>query len=87
MLNKKQNPVEWAVWMTMLSEAHEHLGDLIKELEGADEDFDIDFGVQLGHVYGHLNRAWNGRRNTKEIDDDTWEQYTKFPEDIILNFL
>jgi len=81
MLTKKENPAEWAAWM-ILTDAHKHLGALIKELEDADEDFEIEFGIDLGHLYGHLNRAWNGRNETNEIDDDTWKQHSKFPDDI-----
>ena len=84
MIDRKQYPVEGAVWMLMLQEAHEHLGNIIQELEEKEDGCDIDFGIPLGHVFGHLNRAWNGRNEVKEIDDSKWDEYSSFPKDITI---
>ena len=32
MINIKDNPLEWSQLMSELEDAHEHLGDLIKEM-------------------------------------------------------
>lgn len=49
--------------MHELGDAHEHLGNLIRDMT-TDE---VTFRIDLGHVYAHLNRAWNLRDKT-----DTW---------------
>jgi hypothetical protein len=50
MINIRDHPIGWAQMMFNLEDAHEHLGDLIKEME-TDPDFgDSELAVSLGHV-------------------------------------
>ena len=82
MINPKDNYVEWALLVTNLEEAHEHLGNLLSRLtptEGIDEE---DFAVQLGHVYAHLNRVWNGRNIARDWTDEEFVEFANFPSDI-----
>ncbi len=63
--------------------ARVHLQELIDQMS-ADELIDeIDFGIQLGHLYGHLNRCWNGRRLPGEAEDQWYsDENSSFPSDI-----
>lgn len=63
MIDPKRDPVAWAMLMYELEDAHEHLGNLIRDM-CADV---IDFRIQLARIYAHLNRAWNLRDK-----DDAW---------------
>ena len=65
MINKNSHPVGWALLLTELEDAQEHLADLIKELEEAGEMEDEEFAIHLGHVYAHLNRIWHARHEEK----------------------
>lgn len=63
MIDPQRDPLAWSMLMYELEDAHEHLGNLIREMK-ADE---VAFRIDLGHVYAHLNRAWNLRDK-----DDAW---------------
>jgi hypothetical protein len=39
MINCDDNPVQWALWIDELKEAHEHLGKLIEDLT-VEHDYD-----------------------------------------------
>ena len=83
MIDPKSDPVAWSSFMYELSDAHEHLGSLIAELEGGDCD-EVDLRVCLGHIYAHLNRAWY-RRDVKwpdVLDGARRELASAFPTDI-----
>jgi hypothetical protein len=51
MINKSVNPVEWAGLMYELEDAHEHLADLIADIEKDPEFDERDFQVQLAHIF------------------------------------
>ena len=60
MITKNGNEVAWDNLIHQLQDAHVHIGSLIEQ-RSVDECIDeIDLGIKLGHVYGHLNRCWNG---------------------------
>ena len=82
MINKKENPVSWALLLTELDEAREHLESLITEMNEAGAIEDSEFVVQLGHVYAHLNRAWHSRNQDGEITEEQWPVFSQFPKDI-----
>ena len=82
MINKKDNPVAWALLMYELTDAQEHLQKLVDRMS-TQEDFDeIDFRYSLAHIYSHLNRAWNGRDAVVEMSDEQWQAFSQFPKDI-----
>lgn len=61
MLDKRENPVAWALLGYELSDAQEHLAQLCQQMQ-EEPDFDeVNFRIGLAHVYAHLNRAWNRR--------------------------
>jgi hypothetical protein len=80
MIDKKDQPVEWAAFMYELTDALEHLQNLIKDIEQSQDYNDDDFRVDLGHVYAHLNRAW--RRSAGSLADSDWEAASQFPNDL-----
>ena len=82
MISNRQNPVEWAMLLTELDEAREHLESLIDSMNAADGYDDEDFAVELGHIFAHLNRAWNSRAHVGDIPDETSSRYTQFPTDL-----
>ncbi len=81
MLNSEDNPVAWAMLLYELTDAHEHLGDLIDKIEEYDE---AEYAIRLGHVFAHLNRAWHGRDHTAldTLSDAERIEHTKFPTDL-----
>jgi hypothetical protein len=86
MINKDvndKNYVSWAMMMYELSDAHEHLGELIQEMNREDSFDETDFRVQLGHVYAHLNRAWNGRNDTDAVNTEQREARSQMPVDLV----
>ena len=65
MIDPKRDPLAWSMLMYELEDAHEHLGDLIREMDACADE--VEFRIQLAHVHAHLNRAWNLRDK-----DDAW---------------
>lgn len=86
MIDRNSNPVAYALLLGGLEEARDHLISLTQEMGDASHTEEMAFCVQLAHIYGHLNRAWNGR-NSDEVGDAEWEKNSHFPNDIIVNFL
>jgi hypothetical protein len=82
MINNKDNPVAWALLVTELDEAREHLESLSNEMVKSGVIEDAEFAVHLGHVYAHLNRAWNSRSQPEEITEEQWTIYSQFPKDL-----
>lgn len=79
-------PVTRAMIGYNLSDAQEHLGELLQEMLDAPEFGEVEFGIGLAHVYAHLNRAWHQRNaREEEIDDPNnarWEEWSRFPTDL-----
>lgn len=82
MITNRSNPVEWALWLDELSDAHEHLGKLVNQLRRQGECSPEDFRIQLGHIYAHLNRAWHSRDHRGEVSEKDWNAYSEFPSDL-----
>lgn len=55
------DPVFWATFVHQLEDARVHLSQLIEDMCNRNQIDEIDLGIRLGHIYGHLNRTWNGR--------------------------
>lgn len=82
MINKKSAPVEWAGLMYELEDAHEHLTALISEMNATDDFDEADLRIQLGHVFSHLNRAWHRRDKAHDLDQEEWQEASRFPGDL-----
>ncbi|MDH5821970.1 hypothetical protein QFW77_03045 [Luteimonas sp. RD2P54] len=82
MINRETNPVGWALLLYELVDAHEHLGNLIKEISQDPDYSEGDLRVDLGHVYAHLNRAWFRRNIPEDFPETQWDTATKFPGDL-----
>ena len=84
MLTNAEHPVAWAMLMYELTDAHEHLGELIAQINAAGEIDEPDFAVFLGHVFAHLNRAWHGRNdpNLDQLSDEKFIEHNQFPTDL-----
>ena len=82
MINNKDNPVAWALLVTNLDEAREHLESLTNEMVKTGAIEDAEFAVQLGHIYAHLNRVWHSRSKPDEIEEKQWTIYSQFPRDL-----
>ncbi|WP_444886396.1 hypothetical protein [Microbulbifer sp. JMSA008] len=68
--------------MSELEDAHEHLGDLLKEM-GSKGSINIDgYSIDMAHINAHLNRAWNSREFKGEMSNSQWEKYGSFPSDL-----
>ena len=84
MINGKDNPVEWALMSYELEEVIEHLQHILDRIGSESEVDEIEFGFDMGHVYAHLNRIWNARKQTGEYSDAQRDEFSKFPIDIEL---
>lgn len=82
MINNKDNFVAWALLLTDLDEAREHLEVLINEMNQAGTIENSEFEVQLGHIYAHLNRVWHSRNQAGEITAEQWPIFSQFPKDL-----
>lgn len=82
MINRTDNPVGWAMLLSDLDDAHEHLGNLIKEIAADPEYGEPELRVDLGHVYAHLNRAWRRREITEDFTDSELVAAGAFPNDL-----
>lgn len=68
-----------------IKEARELLEEIENQLK--DENLsEIEFQTQLEHSYHHLNFAWNIRHSSteeyKEMSDDNFNNWSKFPKEI-----
>ncbi len=79
MINNQNNPVNWAMLLYELSDAHEDLGNIFNEMNDAGKIDEVDFRIRLGHIYSHLNAAWNSRNRESETTDKEYEGERQFP--------
>ena len=87
MINQKDNPVAWALLTDELQDAHEHLGNLIRAMEGYEdpETDEEDFRINLGHVYEHLNRAWHKRSDPDgQYYPEKWQAQSQWPASLAI---
>ncbi|WP_087024012.1 hypothetical protein [Thaumasiovibrio subtropicus] len=82
MISYKGNPVEWALLMGELEDAHEHLGELISKMVKEEKIEIEEYTVHIAHIYAHLNRAWNTRDIEDDVSEAQWEAVSAFPTDI-----
>jgi len=85
LIRENDDPVFWAAFLHQLEDARVHLAELIAEINETKQIDEVDLGIRLGHIYGHLNRAWNGRR-LGDADVSEWytDQNCKFPDDVTI---
>ncbi|AJQ94732.1 hypothetical protein [Gynuella sunshinyii] len=81
MINKKDNPVEWYVRLMELEEIKEHIESLVTQMSKDDAIDEEDFRVQLFHAMTHLNRLWNSRHYSGEINQELHDEFSKTPGD------
>ena len=82
MINRKEHPTGWHLLTSDLSDAQEHLGTLLKEMEEDPEFSEIEFRIGLGHVFAHLNRAWYRRNVPDDFPESDWDKASSFPADL-----
>jgi hypothetical protein len=82
MIKREDHPVAWAMLNYELADAHEHLGNLLKDLSEDSEYSEESFRVDLGHVYAHLNRAWYQHSIPRELSRSEWEAASEYPSDL-----
>ena len=82
MINQSDNCVAWALLLTGLDEAQEHLKALVDQMHSAGFIDEPEFATYLGHVYAHLNRAWHARNQEEDISEEQWPVFSQFPKDI-----
>lgn len=74
--------------LTDLKEALKELEQMIREIE-KDGDFDFDrYSVEMQHIYYHINKAWNLRKEDNETirncSKNKFFEWSKFPNDFDL---
>lgn len=85
MIRRDDDFLTWVMLLDEVCEAHTHLGELISKLERTADFDEVDIMVRLGHIYGHLNRFWNGRHiSGGDVDKLYKEENTSFPDDVLL---
>ena len=84
-LTAEPDYLAWANTIQQLEDARVHLGELIDQMQADKRICVIDFGIQLGHIYGHLNRTWNGK-HVPNGNPDEWhtDDTSKFPVDLTI---
>jgi hypothetical protein len=81
-INRTESPLGWALFVSELTDAHEHLGNLISEIERDPEYDEANLRIDLGHVMAHLNRAWVRRNVRDDLGETEWEAAREFPDDL-----
>ena len=61
MIDKEDEPVSWEMLCFELTDAAEHIQDLLRDMHEGDGFSEESFRVGMAHVYAHLNRAWHRR--------------------------
>ena len=64
-----------------LDEAKEHIETLKEQLHRDGSIEEEDFKIQLFHTISHLNRLWNGRNHSGEINQELHSELSKTPTD------
>ena len=82
MINKNENPVEWALLLFELAEVEERIRNLIDEMNKRGEIAVEAYEVDVGHIYSHINRVWNSRLRLGEATDESFDVESQFPSDI-----
>ncbi|MFL9878646.1 hypothetical protein PQR63_09650 [Herbaspirillum rhizosphaerae] len=82
MITKENAPVGWALLISELEDAKEHLSTLIENMHQDSEYDNANLRIDLGHVFAHLNRAWHRRDIREDLSDVEWEKASQFPADI-----
>ena len=82
MINRREHPVGWAQFVAELDDAHEHLGNLLKEMLDDPGYDDANLRVDLGHVLAHLYRGWYCRNKPDNLTDEEWEAGRTAPSDL-----
>ena len=82
MIDKKSNPVAWAMLIYELEDTKEHLSNLTDALHSTKCIDETNFKIQISHIYGHLNRIYHSRNYTGEISEEKLLEYSRFPTDI-----
>ena len=82
MINRQEHPVGWSLLLYDLADAHEHLGNLLKEMTEDPEYGEPELRVDLGHVFAHLNRAWYRRNVPEDFPESDWDVASAFPSDL-----
>ena len=82
MISNSDSPVEWAMLLTELDDARDHLESLIGKMADSNEMEESEYAVDLGHVFAHLNRAWKSRDLRGSIPEGEWEEYSQFPANL-----
>ncbi len=82
MITQKENPVQWAALMYELTDAQEHLADLIRALDNKSNYSSTELQIDLGHVFAHLNRAWFRHDKTSDLSEDQWDEASQFPNNL-----
>ena len=68
--------------MYELEDAQEHLAALISEMNATDDFEEVDLRIQLAHVFSHLNRAWHRRDKVHGLNQEEWQDASRFPSDL-----
>jgi len=84
MLNEQTAPVAWALLQYELADAQDGIESLLRDMAEDKEFSEIEFGIHMAHIYGHSNRAWNGRNATDEQHNDNilQDEWSKLPSDL-----
>ncbi|QKG58637.1 hypothetical protein GKZ68_19590 [Hymenobacter sp. BRD128] len=83
MIEEQKEPVAWYLLMYELIDAQDGIESLLRDMREDKEFSEIEFRIHMAHIYGHLNRAWNGRNAT----DQQWQadrmpdEWNSFPTD------
>lgn len=85
LIREIDDPVFWAAFIHQLEDARVHLAELIADITERKQVGEVDLGVRLGHIYGHLNRAWNGRRlGDAGVSEWYTDRNCRFPDDVTI---
>ncbi|MHB8876061.1 MAG: hypothetical protein ACYC8T_20415 [Myxococcaceae bacterium] len=78
--------LNYPLLLSNIREAADELNELVEELQGTDKPDEAELEIGLAHAFHHLNFAWNARRATerqyRQLTDERFNKWSKFPRDI-----
>ena len=84
MIDKNENSVEWALLNYELTDARDHIEELLRQME-SDDFNEIEYAIRLGHIQAHLNWAWHMRNLKRSMTDAEFELFSQYPTDLVPN--
>jgi hypothetical protein len=81
--------LNWEIIYANITEAREELQNIEARINTDEQLSEIEFQIAIEHAYGHLNTAWNARRQPIEryanLSEEDFHAWRRFPTELALS--